>query len=123
MSINWKNEGYVVGQKVFLAVNMGFYSNNLSFQEGVVTYVGTKILKVTTIEGGRELKLEFNNKRSTLSGILKHRYQVYKSESEYLDKLEEKQKANRLREELTVKLNKFDLSQLEKIEKFMNELK
>jgi len=123
MSINWKNEGYEVGQNVFLAVNMGFYSNNLSFQEGVVTYVGTKILKVTTIEGGRELKLEFNNKRMTMSGILKHRYQVYKSESEYLKKLEEKQKTNRLREELTVKLNQFDLSQLEEIENFFNKLK
>ena len=123
MSINWKNAGYEVGQKVFLAVNMGYYSDNPSFQDGVVTYVGTKILKVKTDGATRDVNLTFNDKRMTKGGVLNFRYVVYKSESEYLEKLEEKQKANRLREELSVKLNKFDLSQLEKINKFFNELK
>lgn len=76
--MNWKQEGYVKGQKVFI-VSKGMFTRDVIFHEGEIIYAGTKILKVSTTF---IKKLEFKNS-NFVNGTMGYGYSVYKSKEEY----------------------------------------
>lgn len=79
--MNWKKQGYEVGQKVYL-VQEFLFSNKKCFHDGTVTHVGTKLLKVKKDNDSYERTLTFE-KRWTSGGMAGYCYEVYKSEKEY----------------------------------------
>lgn len=114
--INWKSEGYKVGEEVCIVNRMGFYNPTEKHIVGKVVHSGTKILKVVVPFGeNKEKTLVFNGKRSCNGVLFGDYYLVYKTIDEYNKVLDEKEKAENLRDYISKNLNNLSLNALEKI--------
>ena len=117
--VNWKKEGYKVGDTVLLVLkkynfntNQFEYSNLKDLYE--VTHVGTKVLKVKHKDYYNKSKYEFRS-RTTRSAIFGHSYAVFKNEEEYSLYRQKEDRLDRLRDELTKKVKRLPLETLEYI--------
>lgn len=115
--INWKKEGYIVGEEVCLVLK--YYSGKVEFLTGKVTHVGTKILKV--LKGGnRELKFVDGN---SVSGVLwGDIYYVYKTKEEYEKLVLKSEKTEELRKKITEKIGELELEDLVAINNFLKNM-
>ncbi|MFC0903789.1 hypothetical protein ACFHWD_03675 [Clostridium sp. MT-14] len=108
--MNWRKEGYEVGQEVCLATEMLYSGTKINKVQ--VIYVGTKVLK---IKYGDRI-IEFKSSRSTGSqfsfGIL---YTIYKSEEEYQQHLKLEQEKEILINNIRRGLNSLSLDKLKEI--------
>lgn len=116
--INWKKEGYVVGQKVYL-VQEFLFSKEKRYYDGTVTYVGSKILKVKKENDTYEKTLTFE-KRWTSGGMAGYYYSVYKSEEEYEEKLSKELDRKALIGLIEHNIRKLSNEHLEEVDKLIN---
>ena len=117
--INWKKEGYKVGEDVFIVDCFG-YKDKKNFLIGKVLYVGTKNMKVSIKDVNRERILLFNGSRVVKGVFWNNYYCVYKSKEEYEQILECDEKASELRKHISDNLKKLSLDQLEDIKKIID---
>lgn len=116
--INWKKEGYIKGQEVLVEYK-GWVNNLTHLHKGVVTHVGTKILKV---ESSVEKKLIiFEGKKSSKGNTFGSFYTLYNSEEEYKLVQEKKARKNYLVTIISNSLKGLSLDKLEEIEKIIKE--
>ena len=128
--INWKKEGYVVGENVLIVNKFGLYNQRENFIDGVVTYVGTKILKVSILDNENERILTFNGRSLTSNGRKDNSvafgdfYIVYKSREAYDKEVSDRKKRDNLKTYITRNLIELDLDTLvsikDEIDKFKN---
>lgn len=116
--MNWKKEGYEVGQKVYL-VQEFLFSKNKSYHNGIVTHVGTKILKVKKEDDKYEKTLTFE-KRWTSGGMAGYCYNVYKSEKEYEEELSKELDRKALIGLIEYNIKNLSNEQLEEVDKLIN---
>lgn len=115
--MNWKKEGYVVGEEVCLVFKS--YGGKVEFLTGKVTHVGTKILKVLKGEN-REFKF---TGRNSVNGVLwGDTYYVYKTKEEYEKIVLENEKTEELRKKLTEKIGELELEGLVAINNLLNNM-
>lgn len=96
--MNWKKEGYKIGQEVFLLRTCAFGMNTF-MDKGTVAHVGTKLLKVNC---SPKMQLTFRGNNRCSGGLYGFMYYLYKSEEDYMR--EEKQEE--IRKELENKVKK-----------------
>lgn len=116
--INWKKEGYEVGQKVYL-VQEYLFSKSKFYRTGIVTYVGTKILKVKKEEDDRSKTIVFE-KRWTSGDMPGYFYSVYKSEQEYEEELSKELDRKALIGLIEHNIRKLSNEHLEEVDKLIN---
>lgn len=116
--MNWKKQGYVVGQKVYL-VQEFLFSDKKNFHEGTVTHVGTKILKVKKENDNYEKTLVFE-KRWTSGGMAGYCYEVYKSRKDYEEVLHKELERKTLIGLIEHSIKNLSNEQLEEVEKLIN---
>lgn len=119
--LNWKKNGYELGQEVCVVYKVGFYNPKEVFIVGKITYVGTKRLKVVIPFGdNKEKTLDFNGKRSVNGVLFGDYYMVYKTKEEYDEVVAHNEKAKELREYISNNVAKLTLSELEEIKSLMD---
>lgn len=128
--INWKKEGYIVGDSVLIVNKFGLYSQREIFFDGVVTYVGTKILKVSIGNNKDKKNLTFKGVSLTSNGARDHSvsfgefYTVYKSREAYDKEVLDRNKRGSLKNFILRNLSDLDLDTLikikDEIDKFKN---
>lgn len=96
--MNWKKEGYEIGQEVFLLRTCAFGANTV-MDKGTVAHVGTKLLK---IDCSPKMQLTFRESNRCNGGLYGVMYYLYKSEEDYM---REKKQAE-IRKELENKVKK-----------------
>lgn len=117
--VNWKKEGYQVGQKVFIRSFNGYANKEYPSKKGIVTYVGTKNLKVQM----DEIVYTFNNRRISFNKYLSGQvYYAYKSKEEYEQIRLEEERSKELRSYIMDNLEKFSLKDLEYIKDFLEQI-
>lgn len=116
--MNWKKTGYKPGDKVYIVQSM-LFSEHKSFSHATVTYVGTKILKVSLDNDNIDTKLEFT-KRYTSGRIAGYCYEVYKSQKEYEDILKKELDRKTLIGLIEYSIKKLSNEQLEEVEKLIS---
>lgn len=79
--MNWKKEGWKVGQEVYLVVK-GMFTRDIRYEKGIVKHVGTKLLKVNCEP---KMQLTFSDTNITKGNLasFSYTYEVYKSEEDY----------------------------------------
>lgn len=112
--VNWKKEGYKVNQEVFIVKHLGLSGDKKTLL-GKATYVGTKNMKVSIIEGEKEKILEFNGKRNAKGVCFGFYYTVYKTEAEYNQMVLDEEKSTELREYISKNLHLLSLRELEEV--------
>ena len=120
MKINFRKEGYVVGQKLFMVKENYVASNNAGDGKEVeVTYVGPSVLKVT--DGENEFKFNGEMKRKgVVFGIF---FKLYQSEADYLRIKGEEESANQLKKEITQELEGLSLKDLRLLSDYLKQMK
>ena len=113
--INWKLEGYKVGDEVCIINKVGIYTVKDKFIVGKVIHAGTKILKVTIPLGDKETVLIFNGRRSCNGVSFGDYYLVYKTIKEYKQVITEREKVENLKVYITRSLNDLPLHLLKEI--------
>lgn len=96
--MNWKKEGYKIGQEVFLLRVCAFGTNTV-MDKGTVSHVGTKLLKV---DCSPKMQLTFRESNRCSGGLYGVMYYLYKTKEDYMK--EEKQAE--IRKELENKVKK-----------------
>lgn len=113
--MNWKKEGYTVGDKVVVVVRR-FYSNSENVREATIKHAGTKILKVEL--GKMIIKFE-NGKVTNSKSSFGVSYVVYKSKEEYKNSIKTAEERKRLRKKAMDCVPKLSNEQLEQIIKWV----
>lgn len=115
--MNWKQEGYKVGQQACLVTEILFSEPRTKNVD--VIYVGTKILKVQ--DGNRviEFKGSRDSGKSRDAYLLGISYTLYKSEEEYQQYVKSKQEKQKLIHDIGSKLDGLSLDKLEEINKII----
>ena len=121
--INWKKEGYIVGEKVLIVNKFGIYNQKENTIDGVVTYVGTKILKVSIYGTENERILTFNGRRNCSGVVFGDFYAVYKSKEDYDKEVLDKKEMENLTVYITRSLSELDLDTLINIKDNIDEFK
>lgn len=116
--MNWKKEGYNVGDTVFLVGELMFTTRKIH-STGTVVHSGTKILKVK-IDDNIVLKFE---RRGASSGGWGTYYTVFKSKEEYESIIALKEVKEDMLKSLSDRLNKLSIEQLRDVEKLINSFK
>lgn len=119
-TINWKKEGFLVGEDVLIINVIGFYDTKKEFITGKVIYVGTKRLKVSIQELDKEKILDFNGKRSVNGCLFGNYYLVYKSKEEYEAIVAIEEETSKLIEHINSNIKNLSLSKLRKISKIID---
>ena len=88
--MNWKKEGWEVGQEVFLVVK-GMFTRDIKYQTGKVTHVGTKLLKVD-VEPKMQLTFKDNNQTSGHIASFGYIYEVFKSKEDFYEESEKRER-------------------------------
>lgn len=114
--MNWKKAGYKPGDKVYIVQSM-LFSERKSFLDGTVTYVGTKILKVSLDD--IDTKLEFT-KRYISGKMIGYCYEVYKSKEEYDEILRKELDRKTLIGLIEHSIKNLSNEQLEEVEKLIS---
>lgn len=113
-NINWKKEGYEVGDEVCIVSTFELYSlEEIKYIVGKVTHVGTKILKVTIPDVDKEKTLKFNGRRSVPGGFWERTYCVYKTKEDYQEAVAKREKAEELKKYISKNLDNLALEDLE----------
>lgn len=109
--INWKKEGYLVGEEVLLVSKL-YFSDRSSESTGIVKYVGVKKL-VVELEGK---KITFNqgSRRSDSNGFGMY-YFVYKNKEERETILAKIRRKDELKELISQEIKGLSLESLEKV--------
>lgn len=118
--LNWKKEGYKVGEEVCIVNNFGVYNQSSKIIEGIVVYTGTKRLKVSIKDGDKEKILDFNGRRSVNGLFFGDYYLVYKSKDEYEKLVQEKEEMEEARKYIKDNLDKLSLAQLTEIKSLIS---
>jgi len=113
--MNWKKNGYSIGDTVFLVGEFMFTSKRI-YSNGTVIHSGTKILKVKMDDN---TVLKFQNKGASSGGWGIY-YSVFKSKEEYDDLIALKEARNDMLESLNDILQDLSLDQLKDVEKLLN---
>lgn len=111
MNINWKKQGYKIGQEVLL-VRKCMFTNDSSFTTGIVAHAGTSILKVNC---NPKMQLTFKGKTTCKGYLFGHTFELYKDEQEYLEKINKTTKRKELINKIKDRLEDLSDSQLESI--------
>jgi len=120
MSINWKKEGYKIGQTLFIFKKDYFTTNSNPYQtEVTVTYVGTKVLKVS--DGEREF--EFKGSKATSCGLWGMSYNLYNSREEFEQEQRDEAEKYELKAKLTNGVASLSLDELKELYKALNTIK
>ncbi|WP_368262438.1 beta barrel domain-containing protein [Clostridium disporicum] len=120
MSINWKKEGYEVGQKLFIFKKDYFETISNPYQtEVTVTYVGVKILKVT--DGQREF--EFKGSKSANSGFWGSSYKLYNSREEFEKEQRDEAEKYEIKMKLSNSINHLSLDELRALNDAFDKIK
>ena len=120
MSINWKKEGYKIGQTLFIFKKDYFTTNSNPYQtEVTVTHVGVKILKVT--DGEREF--EFKGSKTTNCGLWGICYQLYNSREEFEQEQRDEAEKYELKMKLSNSINNLSLEELRALNNALNTIK
>lgn len=115
--MNWKKEGYNVGDKVYITTEWMFASKKYE-EYGTVIYVGTKILKVKL---DNDSILEFkNSKMACIRGMWSSYHYIYKSKEEYEDIIKKKHVRKCLINSLTSRLKELSIEELEAVDVLIN---
>lgn len=117
--INWKKEGYSVGDEVLLISKYPF-TDRMSEHKGIITYVGTKKLAVA-----------FDNKKLTFSKGSRradnydwhNSFYVYKNSEERNTFLSNEEKRGKLIEKISTDVKNLSLMSLEKIDSLIEGIK
>lgn len=109
--MNWKKEGYEVGQEVFL-VKVCAFSTRTSTDKGIVSHVGTKLLK---IDCNSKIKLTFKDHNCCNGRIYGTIYYLYKTEEEYIKAKIKTERKNEFKNIIKNHLNDLSYEQLETI--------
>lgn len=116
--LNWKKEGYKVGEYVYIVKNLGLSSNKL-YLTGKAVYVGIKKMDVLVVENGKEKILKFNGMRNVNGYCFGYYYSVFKSEEEYNQMIYNEKKAMELREYISSNIKDVSLKELENIKRLI----
>ena len=116
--MNWKKEGYKVGQEVYL-VGKGMFTRDINYNEGIVIHAGTKTLKVKFKDSERIL--EFKNNKYSKGATWGYGYYLYKSKEEYEEQTKAIEYREKLRYEARTSISKLTNEQLEQIIKWAKE--
>lgn len=114
--VNWKREGYNVGQKVFVHIENRYSEDK--FCEAEVSYVGFKYLRIDM--NGHEIEFKSSKSISSISWV--STYTVYKSEDEYKETVRLEKEKDEIQSKLTSIILDMDLEKLRKINKFIESL-
>lgn len=120
MMINFKKEGYFVGQKLFMVNNkFAAFESVVCEREVEVTHVGPSTLKVT--DGQNEFK--FKGKTNSKGVIVDVFFKLYQNEADYLRIKGEEENENRLRKEITEALGELSLKDLRLLSDYLKQMK
>lgn len=119
MSINWKKEGYKVGENALVVLRKyNFTRNEFEFTDYKVlyeiTHVGTKILKVKHKDYHNNTKFQFKS-RSINGPFFGHSYVVFKDEEEFNLYKQKEERYKELRIKLSEKVKTLPIEKLEMI--------
>jgi hypothetical protein len=109
--MNWKQEGYIVGNKVCLE-NIMLYSGS-TIEDAEIVYVGNKILKVKT---NNDKVIQFKDSRTARGSCFGFMYQIHKSKEEYEQIINTEKDRQVLIEKIGRKLDELSLEKLKEIE-------
>jgi predicted ATP-binding protein involved in virulence len=109
--MNWKQEGYQVGNTACLE-NIMLYSGS-TIENVEIIYVGNKILKIKT---NNEKVIQFNNSTTASGHCFGFMYKIYKSRKEYDELIQVKKDKENLVDKISKKLDKLSLEKLKEIE-------
>lgn len=115
--MNWKKEGYTVGQQVYIVKKLSFSERKI-FSKGTVTHAGTKILKVKKENDNYDQNLVFEE-RWTSGCMAGYFYEVYKSQQEYEEILSRELDRKTLIGLIEHKIKNLSNEQLEQVEKLV----
>lgn len=121
--INWKKEGYILGENVLIVNKFGIYNQRQNLIDGVVTYVGTKVLKVSIYNNENEKILTFNGRKSCSGAVFGDFYVVYKSKEDYDKEVLDREEMENLKVYITRSLSELDLDTLINIKDNIDEFK
>lgn len=113
--MNWKKNGYTIGDKVFLIGEFMFTNRKVEYT-GTVIHAGIKILKVR-MEDNTVLKFE---RRGSSSGSWGMYYTVFKSKEEYESLIALKEAKECMIKDLNDRIKNLSIEQLKDVEKLIN---
>lgn len=109
--MNWKKEGYEVGQTVFI-VRKGMFTRDISYHTGTISHVGTKKLVVDITP---KIQLTFTDDRECTGDTWGNLYTFYNNKEEYEEELAKKKAKNELIADIKDNLNKLSMDKLNRI--------
>lgn len=109
--MNWKKEGYKVGQEVFL-VRKGMFTRDISYNTGTISHVGTKKMKINI---DSKIQLTFTDSKECVGYTWGNLYTFYDSKKEYLEEVDKTKAKNDLIAKIKDNLNKLNMDKLNKI--------
>ena len=109
--INWKKEGYTVGEEVLL-VSIFYFTDRSNEHIGKVNYVGTKKLIVEL--DGKKISFNQGSRRSESNGFGVY-YFVYKNKAERDNLLAQVKRKDELKELISEEIKNLSLNSLEKV--------
>lgn len=107
--MNWKKEGYEIGQEVFLLRTCAFGTNTV-MDKGTVAHVGTKLLK---IDCSPKMQLTFRESNRCSGGLYGVMYYLYKSEEDYMREKKQVEIKKELENKVKKDIDKLTNEQLE----------
>lgn len=109
--INWKKEGYLVGEEVLLVSKL-YFSERSSEHTGIIKYVGVKKLVVEL--DSKKITFNQGSRRSDSNGFGMY-YFVYKNKEERESILAKIKREDDLKEVITKEIKGLSLESLEKV--------
>lgn len=109
--MNWKQEGYQIGDEVCLE-NIMLYSGS-TIEDADIMYVGNKILKVKT---SNDKIIQFKDSKTASGHCFGFMYKIYKNREEYEQLIQTKKDKEILIDKISKKLDKLSLEKLQEIE-------
>ena len=109
--MNWKQEGYQIGDKACME-NIMLYSGS-TIEEVEIIHVGSKILKV---KDNKDKIIQFKDSRTVSGHCFGFVHKIHKSKEEYEKLIQTEKDKEKLVEKINSNLNKLSLEKLKEIE-------